>query len=154
MQRLSVYQNMKGVMMTDETNVTPEEKPEASPEAKTETAAPEETGKPEIQFDDFTKLDLRVGTVVEVAEHPNADKLWVLKVDLGTEQRQICAGIKAYYAPEALLGRQIVMCVNLAPRKLRGVESQGMLLAASNEDHTDVVVLGPEKEVPNGAVCS
>lgn len=121
-------------------------------------AQPEESKnplKPEITFDDFMKLDLRAGKVVEVSEHPNADKLWVLKVDLGSETRIICAGIKAFYAPEQLLGRNIIVVANLAPRKLRGIESHGMLLAASNEDHSDVVILTTEKDsVVPGSTCS
>ena len=120
-------------------------------------AAPEEPKSPvkaEITFDDFAKLDLRVGKVVEVAAHPNADKLLVLKVDLGFEVRTICAGIKAFYAPEAILGRNIIIVANLAPRKLRGIESHGMLLAASNDDHSQVVLLTTEKDdVAAGSVC-
>ncbi|MCE5277498.1 MAG: methionine--tRNA ligase subunit beta [Planctomycetaceae bacterium] len=122
------------------------------------------TPKPTIEYDDFAKLDLRIGKVVEVAAHPNADKLVVLKVDLGSETRQILAGIRAYYSPEALLGREIVVVANLAPRKMRGLESQGMLLAASARGPADpatgeaplldVVVLGPEKEVPPGSTVS
>jgi len=112
--------------------------------------------KPEIAFDDFMKLDLRVATVVAAEAHPNADRLLKLQVDLGGEQRQICAGVKAYYEPEALVGRQIVVVANLAPRKIRGEESNGMLLAASvvpeGEEHpTDVVLLAPGKEVPAGS---
>lgn len=84
-----------------------------------------------IQYDDFLKLELKVGTVLEVADHPNADKLIVLKVDLGAEQRQIIAGLKGYCSHEQLLGAQIVVVANLAPRRMRGMESQGMLLAAS-----------------------
>ena len=113
--------------------------------------------KPTIEFDDFLKLDLRVATVTEVADHPNADKLTVLQIDLGGQTRQIIAGIKQFYAPEALLGRQVVVVTNLAPRKMRGMESQGMLLAAtvgSREDLQDVVVLTPEKEVPAGSPVS
>ena len=88
----------------------------------------ESSGKPIITYDDFVKLDLRVATVIEVAEHPNADKLLVLKIDLGDEQRQIIAGLRGHYSPEALLGKQIVVVKNLAPRKMRGMESQGMFL--------------------------
>lgn len=112
--------------------------------------------KPTIQYDDFAKLDLRIAKVVEVAEHPNADKLLVLKIDLGSEQRQIIAGLKAYYAPEALLGRQIVVVANLEPRKMRGMESQGMLLAASSGEGEglQVVVLSPEREVDPGSRVS
>ena len=88
--------------------------------------------KPEITFDDFMKLDLRVATIVEAEPHPNADRLLKLQVDLGDEKRQICAGIKEFYDPENLIGKQIVVVANLAPRKIRGEVSNGMLLAASH----------------------
>jgi methionyl-tRNA synthetase len=124
----------------------------------TETPAPAEqpAGKPTIQFDDFLKLDLRVGTVIEAGPHPNADKLLVLKVDLGGETRQILAGIRAWYEPESLVGRNIIVVANLAPRKMRGLESQGMLLAASTaeDDSREVVVLTTEKPVPPGSSVS
>ena len=97
---------------------------------------------------------LLVGEVLTCEQHPNADKLLVLKVDLGFEVRTICAGIKAFYAPEAILGRNIIIVANLAPRKLRGIESHGMLLAASNDDHSQVVLLTTEKDdVAAGSVC-
>lgn len=115
------------------------------------------TGQPAtdtISIDDFAKVKLRVGRVVEAGPHPNADKLLVLKVDLGSETRQICAGIRAYYTPEQLMGRNVVLVANLAPRMMRGVESQGMLLAASTEDRSKVVVLSPESDVPPGSAVS
>ena len=117
-------------------------------------AAP--AGKPVIAYDDFAKLDLRVGKVVEVSDHPNADKLLVLKVDLGTEQRQIIAGLRQYVAKETLLGREVVIVANLAPRKMRGLESQGMLLAASHGTDADrkVIVLTTESSVPLGSSIS
>lgn len=87
--------------------------------------------KPTVTFDDFTKLDLRIATVVEADLHPNADRLLKLQVSLGDETRQICAGIKGHYEPGDLVGKQIVVVANLAPRKIRGEESNGMLLAAS-----------------------
>ena len=114
--------------------------------------------KPEIQYDDFAKLDLRVGTVVECEAHPNADRLLKLQVDLGElGRRQICAGIRAFYQPDELIGKQIVVVANLAPRKIRGEESNGMLMAASNEAEgslKDVVVLTPQRVVPPGAAVS
>lgn len=103
-----------------------------------------------IQFDDFAKVQLRVATITGAAPHPNADKLLVLQLDLGAEQRQILAGIKGYYTPEELVGRQIIVVANLAPRQMRGLESQGMLLAASTDDRSQVVLLSPEKPVPAG----
>ena len=82
--------------------------------------------------------------------HPNADRLLVLRVDLGGEERQIVAGIRAHYAPETLVGRQVVVVANLEPAMLRGVESQGMLLAASSGDR--VVLVRPDEPVAAGAV--
>ncbi len=97
--------------------------------------APPTPAVPTITYDDFAKIQLRVGRIVEAAPHPDADRLLCLKVDIGeAAPRSIVAGIRARFAPEALLGRQIVVVANLAPRKLRGVESHGMLLAASDGD--------------------
>jgi len=110
--------------------------------------------KETIQYDDFAKLDLRVATITEAQAHPNADRLLKLQVDLGGEQRQICAGVRAFYDPETLVGKQIIVVANLAPRKIRGEESNGMLMAASamdGEELTDVVLLAPSKEVPAGS---
>ncbi|MBB6430638.1 methionine--tRNA ligase subunit beta [Algisphaera agarilytica] len=110
--------------------------------------------KETITFDDFVKLDLRVATILEAEAHPNADRLLKLQIDLGSEQRQICAGVKAYYDPAELVGRQIIVVANLAPRKIRGEESNGMLMAASamdGEEVTDVVLLAPGKPVPAGS---
>lgn len=107
-----------------------------------------------ITFDDFARIKLRVGKVIEAGHHPNADKLLVLKVDIGQEVRQICAGIKSHYAPEQLVGRNVVLVANLAPRMMRGVESQGMLLAAVTEDRSQVVVVSPERDIPPGAPVS
>ena len=86
-----------------------------------------------IKSDPFSMVDLRVGKVLEVASHPKADKLVVMQVDLGTERRQICAGIRTWYTDEELQGKHLVIVSNLKSAKLRGIESQGMLLAASNE---------------------
>jgi len=112
--------------------------------------------KPLIAYEDFAKLDLRIGKIVEVKEHPNADKLFCLTIDLGGERRQTIAGLKPYYAPEALLGKQVVVVANLQPRKMRGLESQGMLLAASyaREQALNVVILTTDSEVPPGAQIS
>ena len=110
-------------------------------------------GKPEITIDDFLKLDLRVATVKECVAHPNADKLLVLQLDDGTPQgRQVCAGLRGIYEPEQFIGRQIVIVANLAPRKMRGELSQGMLLAASNADRTQVIFLTPEALIAPGSV--
>ena len=114
----------------------------------------ESPGPTTITYDDFAKLDLRVGRVVECIAHPNADKLLLVKVDIGTEQRQIVAGIRGYYEPEALVGKLIVIVANLAPRVMRGQESQGMLLAASNADRSQVIVISPAQDIPPGSKVS
>ena len=104
---------------------------------------------PKISIDDFRKIELKVATIKSAEAHPNADKLLVLQIDLGGEQRQICAGIRNHYTPEELVGKQIVVVANLETAKLRGMESQGMLLAASDEGR--VVIMTPEKSVQAGA---
>ena len=104
-----------------------------------------------VSFDEFTRIDLRVARVLEAGPHPNADKLLVLKVDLGTEHRQLCAGIKGHYDPATLVGRLIIVVKNLAPRMMRGLESQGMLLAASNADHSRVILLQPDSDIEPGS---
>jgi len=111
--------------------------------------------KPEvIEFADFMKLDLRVAKVLDAYDHPNADKLIVLKIDLGTEQRQICAGLRGHYEPQSLIGRLIVVVANLAPRMMRGEESKGMLLAASTQDHSRIILLQPDAEIEPGSAVS
>jgi methionine--tRNA ligase beta chain len=107
-----------------------------------------------IQYDDFAKLDLRVATIIEAKAHPNADKLLVLQIDLGEEKRQICAGIKAFYPPEQLVGRQIIVVANLEPRMLRGEVSNGMLLAAHDLPSGNVVLLAPGAAVAAGSKVS
>lgn len=103
-----------------------------------------------LSIDDFRKVELRVATITEAGPHPNADRLLVLKVDLGAEQRQLVAGIRADYEPQSLIGKQIVVVANLQPATLRGVESQGMLLAASDAEGR-LALLVPEKPVTVGA---
>ncbi len=105
-----------------------------------------------ISIDEFRKIEIKVATIKHAEPHPNADRLMVLKIDLGSEQRQLVAGIKGHYAAEDLIGRQIVVVANLEPATLRGVESQGMLLAATDNDK--IVLLNPEKPVSPGARVS
>jgi methionine--tRNA ligase beta chain len=105
-----------------------------------------------ISIDEFRKVELKVATIKSAEAHPNADKLMVLQIDLGSEQRQICAGIRNYYTAEELVGKQIVVVANLETAKLRGLDSQGMLLAASDEGR--VIILTPEKSVQAGAKVS
>ena len=108
----------------------------------------------QIQFDDFAKVQLRVARVLDAFDHPNADKLIVLKVDLGDEQRQICAGLRGHYEAASLIGRNVVVVANLAPRMMRGQESRGMLLAAVSEDHTQVILVQPDADIAPGSRVS
>jgi len=107
-----------------------------------------------IEYDDFAKLDLRVATVLECKPHANADKLLVLQIDLGGEKRQICAGLRQHYAPEQLVGRQIVVVANLAPRQMRGEISQGMLLAATDAATGRIILVSPSEPAAGGSKVS
>jgi methionyl-tRNA synthetase len=111
--------------------------------------APALEHKPEIEYDDFSKIELRIVKVIAAETIPKAKKLLKLKVDCAGEIRQIVAGISQYYKPEDLVGKQVVLLMNLKPRKLMGLESQGMILAANSKDGIAVVV--PEKDVPEGS---
>jgi methionyl-tRNA synthetase len=123
----------------------------AAPIAAEPQLAPPQVAEPQhITIDDFIKVDLRVAQILVAERVPKADKLLRLEVDLGYEKRQILAGIAQYYEPEKLIGRKIVIVANLAPRKMRGLESNGMLLAASLEDGAPVLA-GFLEEVPLGA---
>ncbi len=106
-----------------------------------------------IVFDDFKKVELRVATVQSAEAVPDSEKLVRLAVRIGEEERQIVAGIRKAYAPEALIGRQIVVITNLEPRMLKGLESQGMLLAAHDTDGAPVLLV-PDREVPPGSEVS
>lgn len=110
---------------------------------------PEPPVEPRVSIDEFKKFKLAVGQIKEAEVHPNADKLFVLKVDIGTEVRQLVAGIRRSYAPEQLVGRRVVVITNLQPAIIRGVESQGMVLAAS--DDQGVSVLQPDRDVALGS---
>ena len=103
-----------------------------------------------IAIDDFTKVELRVAKVLEASEIEGADRLLKLQIDLGSEKRQLVAGIKKSYSPEELVGKHIVVVANLKPARLRGEESQGMLLAAQTDEGP--VLVSFDKEVPLGSV--
>ena len=105
-----------------------------------------------ISIDEFRRIELKVATIKKAEPHPNADKLLVLQVDLGSEERQIVAGIRGHYAPEELIGKQVVVVANLETARLRGLESQGMVLAASDGER--IMILTPEKQVSPGARIS
>ena len=132
-------------------SVTPAPAPTGAPLTPAPTSTAETVDLPQhITIDDFVKVDLRVAQILVAERVPKADKLLRLEVDLGYEKRQILAGIAQYYEPEKLIGRKIVIVANLAPRKMRGLESNGMLLAASLPDGAPVLA-GFLEEVPLGA---
>ncbi len=108
--------------------------------------------EPKIPFADFEKIELKVGTILEVENHPKADKLYILKVDLGEEApRTIVAGLRNHYTHEQLKEKQAIFVANLEPVNLRGIESNGMILAASNEEKTNVFFIKPEKQIQSGS---
>lgn len=121
-----------------------------TPETKPETKAPEAAEQKEIMFEDFEKLDLRIGKVLEVTPIPNSKKLMKIMVDFGAEKRQAVAGLLQYYKPEELVGKKCVFLLNLKRRMLAGVESQCMVLAAE-DSQGKIAVLQPEKDVDEGA---
>ncbi len=112
--------------------------------------SPAEAEKPTVTFDEFKRLDLRVSRIEAAERIPKADKLLKLTVNTGKDTRTVVAGIAQWYEPESLVGRKIILICNLAPAKIRGVESQGMLLAADGPDGS-AVLLQPEKDVPVGS---
>ena len=125
-------------------------KKEKAPQSK-ETEKQEKKTKEQksnlISFADFQKLDLRVGSIISAEPVEGADRLLKLQVDLGNEERQVVAGIAEHYKPDALIGKKVVVVVNLEPATIRNVESHGMILAASDDS---VVLVSPETDVPLG----
>jgi len=107
-------------------------------------------GEKMATIDDFRKLEFRVAEIKDVTDHPGADKLLVLTLDLGGRTKQVVAGIKSMYSKETLVGKQVVVVDNLDTAVLRGVESQGMVLAGSDEN--GVVIISPEKKLINGSI--
>ena len=102
-----------------------------------------------ITFNDFQKLDIRIGTIIQAEKVPETDKLLKLTIDLGNEKRTLVAGIAETYKPEELEGRQIPILANLEPKTFKGIESQGMILAIDIEEKA--TLLNPDKKVPNGS---
>jgi len=128
-----------------------ENQPEGAnhPQAAPPVATPEEI-KAEIVYDDFAKLDMRIGTILSAEKVQKADKLLQLKVDMGAEQRTIVSGIAQHFTPEALVGKQVIVVANLAPRKMRGIESQGMILTAEQPDGK-LILINPNDVATNGS---
>ncbi|NDV19300.1 methionine--tRNA ligase [Pseudodesulfovibrio sp. JC047] len=139
------------VELTDPTDEKPAKKAKKGKKSKKQDSVDE--GVSTIEFEDFQKLDLRVGTVKEVEKHPDADRLLLVRVDTGdTELRQVVAGLADFFAPDDLVGKQVVVVANLKPRKLRKQMSQGMILAVKTED--GMQLLTPSGEVPEGSKVS
>ncbi len=108
-----------------------------------------------ISFEEFKKLDIRIGTILTAESVPETDKLIHITVDIGQDEpRNIVAGLKDYYQPEDMIGKQIAVIVNLAPRRMRGIMSNGMLLAASTEDFETVKLLTVDGTMPAGSKVS
>ena len=105
----------------------------------------------EIKFEDWSKLDIRVGKILKVEDIEGADKLYKLEVDIGDEKRIVCAGIKKYYKKEELQGKKCVLFVNLEPRVMRGIKSEGMILAAESDDKSKVILIAPKKDIEVGS---
>ncbi|MCK5321027.1 methionine--tRNA ligase subunit beta [Candidatus Pacearchaeota archaeon] len=105
-----------------------------------------------IKFEDFEKMELRVAEIQTIEDIEGADKLYKLEINLGNEVRTICAGIKGFYSHEDLQGKKIIVLTNLKPRRLKGIESQGMLLATSNEDHTKLSLISPDRDIEVGSI--
>jgi methionyl-tRNA synthetase len=103
-----------------------------------------------ITIEDFKKLELKVAVIKEVSEHPQADRLYVITLDLGDKTKQVVAGIRPAYQKEDLLGRQVVVVDNLEPVVLRGVESQGMILAAADEE--GIAIISPARAMKLGSI--
>ena len=127
----------------------PSPQPSAAAPPPAISAAAAET--PKIAIEDFAKVEMRTGEIKTAEAIPGAKKLLKLTVDIGTEVRQVCAGIAEFYAPEKLIGMKVVVVTNLAPRKLRGVESNGMIVAASIGEQGRPVLATFGEDVPNGA---
>jgi methionyl-tRNA synthetase len=107
-----------------------------------------------VTFNDWEKLDLRVGEILEIEDVSGADKLYKLKIDLGTETRILVAGLKQNYTKEELENRRCIVFCNLEPKKLKGIESRGMILAAVNDDHSEVKLIQPDGEIELGSQVS
>jgi methionyl-tRNA synthetase len=109
-----------------------------------------EAAKPETSFDDFSKMDIRIGTILEAERVPKTDKLLKLLIDTGIDKRTVVSGIAAYYKPEDIIGQQVCILVNLAPRKIKGIESQGMILMAENSKGELSFVAATKETMNNG----
>lgn len=119
--------------------------------AEPQKEAEETEKKPEITFDDFSKIELKTGTILKCEKHPKADKLLVSQIDVGNgDVRQIVSGIATHFTPEDMVGRQVIVVTNLKPAKLRGVESQGMILVGETANDEQLALAACD--LPNGSI--
>lgn len=113
-----------------------------------------------VSFEDFKKLDIRIAKVLKAQDHPNADKLYLVTLDLGFDsegkpvEKTLVAGIRQHYQKEDLIGKLVVVVNNLTPAIIRGVESSGMILAASDKDKKHIIILTPDKSIETGSEVS
>jgi methionyl-tRNA synthetase len=123
----------------------------ATKKANEESGAKTTPGKEAVTFDDFSKIDIRTATILEAEKVPKTNKLLKLKIDTGIDIRTIVSGIAEYYDPEAIIGRQISIVANLEPRKIKGIESKGMILMAEDKNGK-LVMVSPSDKVSNGSM--
>ena len=126
-------------------------KPANEQKAEPVVAVPER--KPEIQYEDFARLDLKTGIIIQAEKVPKADKLIKLEVDLGFEKRTIVSGIAQHFEAAAIIGKQVVVVANLAPRKMKGIESNGMILMAEDKNGK-LIFVNPDEKTDAGSVVS
>jgi len=103
-----------------------------------------------VSFEEFKKLSLKIARIKEVKDHPNADKLYIVKVEIGGEEKELVAGIKKAYKPEELSGKLVVVVDNMEPATIRGIESKGMILASQDGDN--MAVICPDKDIASGSL--
>lgn len=101
-----------------------------------------------LKFEDWEKVEIKTGTIKSIEDHPNADKLYILKVNIGDEEKQFVAGLRKHYTKEELKGKQAIFLTNLEPVILRGIKSEGMILAAGDKDKLSIFI--PDRKIPNG----
>ena len=129
---------------------TPPVVAEITPQPKSEETLAAPAQKPEINIDEFSKMDLRVGTIIKAEKVEKADKLLKLELDMGNEIRTVVSGIALHFKPEEIIGKQVTVVANLAPRKMRGIESRGMILMAQNGDGR-LIFVSPVGVADNGS---
>lgn len=142
-----------GVGAAEGSGEDPEKKEDGQDKEDADAGCMDIEAKPEITYDDFAKCQFQVGEIIDCKEVPKSKKLLCSQVKVGSEVRQILSGIKQYYSPEEMVGKKVMVLVNLAPRKMAGLESQGMLLCAEDADG-NLALMTPEKAMPAGAeIC-